>query len=499
MTGGVPMWPRTRRRRSGRSGGDEGYAMLTAVALMAISALIVASMLAYTLREVRQTGQLRQRGAAISAAEGQVDSMVNRISRSVGAPSNLPCTASATDTTTKPDVIQIATTVTYYDAAGAALGCPITSGDPVKAVVRSVATGQSLGTVRPARRVMEAVLQLAAPSVGLQLDKAIFSNSSMTVANQATVSGSSAGADADIHTNGSFTCRNRQSFYGSVTARGSISMSNSCFIAGDAWARTGFSTGNPSDTVGGGVLVSGGSAVLNNNSSVSGQIKASGSITWSKCNPTKCLPGASLPEPPYEPFPRLDWNAATQAAWYDGGFTQVVTNNDCTVVNGKNGPARWLVENTSSLTVPTILRTSCALILDHNGDQIRLGKDVAVFADGGVFLTSNADVTSTDSSARHLYLVQPYSAAPDPCTVDGIVIRNRVVLDTMVNMLLYSPCVVRKANLSTLTGQVYSGASVSLDNQLDMIYEPLPVYGVTDASGNTQQWKSGLLAKRESH
>ena len=485
-------------RRRDAANRDDGFAMLAAVTAMVLSGIVIATVMVYTLSEVGQTGQLRQRGAAIAAAEGQVDSMINRITRSTGAASNLPCTASVTDSAAVPDVIQIATSVTYYDGAGTAMACPVSTGVPVRALVRSVATGQTLARGRPARRVMEAMVQLSAPSYGLQLDKAIFSYSSMDVSNQATVSGSTAGANADIHTNGSFICRNRQSFYGSISSRGSISMSNSCFIAGDAWAKDGFSTGNPSDSVGGSVRVSAGSAVLNNNSAVAGTVRASGSITWSKCTATKCYPGASVADPPFEPFPRLDWNADTEQAWYDGGFTQVVTNNDCTVASGVNGPGRWLIDNTAALTVPTILRTSCRLIIDKNNAAVRLGSHVAVFADGGAALTSNVDITSTNGGSRKMYLVQPYSAASSPCTANGIEIANRVVLESMVNMLLYSPCVIRKANLSTLTGQIYSGSSVQLDNQLDMIYEPLPVYGVTDASGNGQQWKSGLLLKRES-
>jgi hypothetical protein len=471
--------------------------MMAAIMLIAISASLMTVLLAYTLSEVRQTAQLRQRNSAIAVAEGAVDQMVDTITLATGDPSGLPCTATASAHSAPPDVFQVSTSVTYYDAAGGQLPCPVTAGEPARALVRSVATGQTLPGTRSARRVMEALVQLGAPAYGLRLDKAIYSNQSMTVTNQATVSGSGAGADADIYTNGSFTCSNRQTFYGSVSARGSISLSNSCFIAGDAWARTGFSTHHPSDGVGGSVLVSGGSASLASKSSVAGTVRASGAISWSQCTAAKCFPGTSVPEPPEVPFPRLDWDDATRQAWAVAGFTQVIENDDCTVSGGVNGPGRWLLEHADDSAVPTILRTHCALILDHGNDTVTLGGDVAVFADGGVFLTKNTRVTSTDASARHLYLVQPYSAAPLPCTADGIVLGNRVVLDTMVNMLLYSPCTVRKANLSTLTGQVYSGGAVTLENQLDMIYQPLPVYGVTDGAGHGQQWQAGLLAKRE--
>jgi hypothetical protein len=478
---------------------EQGFAMVTAMAMVAISMVMMMAMVAYTMGEVGQTGQLRQRGSAITLAEGEVDSLVNRITRATGDPVNLPCTASVTRSSAVPDTVQIATTVTYYSDTGSAMSCPVTAGTPKTALIRSVATSAPTGTFRPGRRVMEALIQLAPPQIDQQLNKAIFSYSSLTVSNNATVSGSRAGViDADIHTNGSFTCNNNQTFSGSITARGSISLNNTCFVHGDAWARTGLSTGNRNSGVGGKVRVSNGNVAMTSNSTASGGIWASGTITWNRCTPTTCHPGDTVAEPGFEPFPRLDWDSATEQAWYTGGFTQVVTNNDCTVSGGANGPGRWLYTNTSTLTVPTILRTTCKVIITNGADVTRLGQHVAVFADGGFDLGGKSIYTSTDSQVRNLYLIQPYSAVgTHPCTATGIEFGNQVTLDSTVHVLGYSPCKIVKSNLSTFIGQLYSGSEVTLDNQLNMIFNSLPVYGVTDGSGAGQQWTAGLLAKRE--
>jgi hypothetical protein len=392
----------------------------------------------------------------------------------------------------------ITTTVTYFDAAGTALACAVPVGStPTQALVRAVATGQTISGTRSARRVVEALVRLTQPVYGQQLTKAIFSDANLTSANNATISGSGAGSDADVYTNGSFSCSNNQSIAGSVVSQSTLSMSNSCTIAGDAWAVSGYSAANPGNSVGGRTLVSGGNATLANNATVAGGVMASGTISWNRC-PAQCSAGAAVPAPPVEAFPRLSWDAATQQAWNTAGFTTVVTQNSCTAVGGLNGPGQWLWDNAATLTGPTILRTSCPLVLSPGGGgPMRLAADVAVFADGGVFLDGNLDITSTTSASRNLYLVQPYNAVPLPCTSDGIQLANHVTVDAAISMLLYSPCVVRKANLSTFTGQIYAGANVALDNQLNMTFQALPVYGVTDGSGAGQLWKADLLNKRE--
>lgn len=473
--------------------------MLTAMALGAVGMVIMMGMVAYSLSEVGQSGQLRQRGSAIGLAEGQVDSMISQITRTTGGSANLPCTASVTSASAVPDVVSVTTTVTYYDPAGAVMTCPITAGDPRTALVRSVATGQANPTFRPGRRVMEALIQLAPPQLGQSLGKAIFSYSDLTVSNNATVNGSKVGViDADIHTNGSFLCNNNQTFNGSVTARGSIALSNTCYVAGDAWARTGASSGNKNSGVGGRVRVSNGDVSWANSSKAGGGIYASGTIAWNQCNATNCFPGSVMSEPPLVPFPRLNWDSTTQTAWYTGGFTQVVTKNDCTVTGGANEPGRWLFTEAQNLTVPTILRTTCKLIITNGADVTRLGNNLAIFADGGFSLGGKSIYTSTTTSERNLYLVQPYDAvSTHPCTATGIDLGDQVTLDATVHVLAYSPCRIVKSNLSTFIGQMYSGGAVELDNQLNMIFISLPVYGVTDGSGSGQQWQAGLLAKRE--
>jgi hypothetical protein len=363
-------------------------------------------------------------------------------------------------------------------------------------VISAVATSQRLDETQPARRVMEAVVRLRPPAFGATLTKAIFGEQAVVMSNNARVNSSGAGTpDGDIYTNGSFSCGNAQQIDGSVHSQGSLSMANSCDIAGDAWAGSGFTAQSPGNSVGGSVTVSNGDASLANGVAVTSGVRASGNITWSGC-PSRCSSNTTVQSFPLEPFPHLSWTTDTQSAWAAHGYTTTVTNNDCSLNGGVNGPGQWLMDNADHLTTPTMLRTTCPLILQTHS-SIRVSNDIAVFADGGIALGSNLNLRSTTSDARKLYLVQPYDTAPSPCTGDSITIDNQVTIDASIDMLLYSPCGIRKSNLSALNGQIYSGTTVTSDNQLTLNYVSLPAYGLTDGNGGDQNWKLDLLSKQE--
>ena len=482
--------------RPDRQAPDAGFAMLSAVLLMTISSVLMMALIAYSLTEMHQTGQHRQRNSALNLAEGAVDTMIGTITQTTGPASTLPCSASTTDTRAVPDTITVATTVTYYDASGATLACPLAAAaTPAQALVHAVATSQQISETSPARRVMEALLALRPPSVGLT--KAIFGDRSISITNNTTINGSGNGNDADIYTNGPFACSNNETINGSVHSQSTLSMSQSCDIAGDAWSIAGFTAGNAGNSVGGRVLVSGGNATLANGASVTNRVRASGTITWNQC-PAQCSPNAAVSPPSTESFPQLSWNASTQAAWSSAGYT-VVTVNSCATAGGTNAAGQWVIDHAATLTGPTLLRTPCALTLTSNSN-LALSNNLAVFADGGITLAGNQNISSTSTTSQSFYLVQPYNAVASlPCNVDGVLVQNHVAVDTTVNMLMYSPCIVHKANLSAINGQMYSATTVQIDNQLNMSFDPLPVYGATDSSGNQPPWAADILSERENH
>ena len=155
-------------------------------------------------------------------------------------------------------------------------------------------------------------------------------------------------------------------------------------------------------------------------------------------------------------------------------------------LNGKaDGVGAWLYANAYKLTGPTIVVDSCDMKVTLQGIGITLNKNIVLMSKNGISFTGNTLInsvagTGTTANPNLLYLIQPYSFNSDTATVcsgEGITLDNQVTVDATVNTLLYSPCAIRKANQSTLVGQVYSGSSVTVDNQLDMTYQQLPVWG----------------------
>ncbi len=476
---------------------DSGVALVATMGLVMMVAILMITIAAFALREARQSGQDRQRSSSVMSAEGQVDITLAKIQGT--ARESLPCDDTVTQTEAQPDAISVQTVVTYFDGEAAATCEDVRSGAVTvdRALIKSTATSAAVTDTRPAQRTIEVLVNMN-PTMENGLDKAIFGNTGITLANRAQVFGRDGAADADLYTNGNFVCSNNQQFFGSVVAQGSISGSNTCTFEVDAWSRTGFTASNPGVTVKGKVQVSAGNVSIVRNAKVNGVVRASGSISWDgTCpNAAKCFPYSQVEAPPAQSFPVLNWSNETRALWAAAGYTGYYENHDCNVTGDANGPGRWLLTNSDT---PTILRTNCQVVIQTNAQDIPLRSNVAVFAKGGVRFANSLTFRSDTSATRNLYLIQPYNDEPSPCTKDGIVLDNRVTIEDSVNVLLYSPCNIRKANNTDHFGQIYAGGVARIDNALTMYYRPLPVWGVEDPTSSVRHYTLDILYKRENY
>lgn len=493
---------------------DDGVAMVAAIGLIGLVGIVMMAMLAFTLREIRQTGHDRQRSSAITTAEGATDSKISLIQDA--APAGLPC--DSVDTTTSGnDSLTRTTTVTYYDAAGNGYLCPsaTTSRDGLSpltvstvvnhALVSTTSTSAPIAGQAPAVRTMESYVRLT-PTFANGLSKAIFGNQGVSLSNNGEIFGQNGTPNADVYTNGNFVCNNNQYYHGSVyAALGSITLSSTCTVEVNAWAKTGFSATNTGVRVNGDVKVSSGNASLVQNATVGGHVYAN-TFSGAYCSnhPNKCVtPSVPLGDPPQESFPVFNWDATTQALWEAQGYTVISASNDssidnCTLSGDSNGPGAWLMSHSSTLTQPTILFTHCQVIIQRNNNVIKLGNNLAVMAAGGVSFRNSLTIKSTSATQqRNLYLIQPYNFVATPCTTDGITLDNQVTIEDSVYELIYTPCNVRKANNSTHYGQIYAGGVAQIDNRLTMYYQPLPIWGIDGHTNEVESYAVDLLYKRE--
>src|SRR5437763_2444961 len=143
-------------------------------------------------------------------------------------------------------------------------------------------TGQSLplAATPTGKRTMQAEVRLS-PTYA-SLSQAIFSNSTPSIANNTVINGHQ-GNDANIYTNANFVCNNSVTDHGSVYAQGTGALSQTCHVGGDFWANGTISMSN-SALVDGNARSSNGSITLNNSAVVTLDAMAHTTVTLNGSN-----------------------------------------------------------------------------------------------------------------------------------------------------------------------------------------------------------------------
>ncbi|KQY25100.1 hypothetical protein ASD16_06575 [Cellulomonas sp. Root485] len=507
---------------------EDGVALVAAMAVVMLVAMLMVVTVKIAMSESTASGRDRQRSSAVSTAESKVDTLMAQIQSSAPSALSSFCGTLTGTADVASDDFATASTVTYYKPDGVTevpcASIPTTQVGYAK--IRTSATSDALDNTSAAKRSVESLVSLT-PAYGNDLDKAIFSNSNLTMSNKTVLTSASGTPDADIYTNGDFYCRNNQEFHGSIYAQGSVFLESQCTVSVDVWAKGKVQITNPSASIGGRVLSSS-STVSLDKAAVGQQARAAGVVTGQVCGTAgKCFSNVAVDAPPTVAFPELIWDAATQAQWAAHGYTNVVTfpqgmytcglyggttkvtgpDGHPVSLNGKaDGVGMWLYENSWKLSGPTIVINTCPtskIILQGVG--ILMNDNIVLLSRAGIQFTNNSQIksvtgTATAADPNLLYFIQPakYYGATTTCSGEGISLDNQVSVDSTVNTLLYSPCAIRKANQSTIVGQVYSGSTLSVDNQLDMAYVPLPVWGGIASQASIDSYSIQILYKRES-
>ena len=514
-----------RRHVRSRAQGDDGIALVVAIALIAIVGMLIASIIAVAIYESRSTGRDRTRSQAVMAAEQSVDAMMASIQGA--STSTLPCgTLSTQSVSVASDQLTVLPTVQYFDQNGieitdcVAIRTGLTRA--YTAVIRAGATSQAISGQAPAARAVEMQVTLN-PAFANDMDKAIFGKGGVTLANHADIYGQNGQPNADVYSDKDVLCNNNQNFYGSIYAEGNVRLEGSCWVAVNVHAGTNFYS-QSGTTVNGDVLVANGGAQPDKNSSVGGQMLTSGTIhseafgTNRVCGTPasgKCVSGATVPPVPHQDFPIMNADAASLAQWAAAGYTVRATfsGSQCGMysgtannLNGKvDNVANWILTNLSTFTGPTIVISNCPgqqvkFQMDNANTQpqLVLPQNLVIFSQAGFNFSNKTEISSSvPGQDRNFYLIQPYNAVPQPCTSEGIALDNLVQMTSDVHMLMYSPCNIRKANNTTNYGQIYSAGTVQIHNKLTMFYEPLPVIGVTNSSSRVESYSVEISYKRE--
>jgi hypothetical protein len=494
------------RRLWSRRREDDGVALMMAVAVTAMSGVLIVTLIGLAMRETNQTSHNRGRATAVTTAEGAVDAALAAIQGM--DVSTLPCGGTTTSAASAPENVTITTTISYLTSAGAQLACPPPDTTAASQVfIKAVATSTPRGGGLKVRREFETLAALK-PKWSTDLNKAIFGNSGITVNNNFDLYGQN-GPDADVYTNGNFSCANNEHLRGSVVApQGTISLTNSCTIDVNAYARDGVTMSN--GIVNGDIKVSAG-AVNKTGGTLVGKAYATVGSAWCTANPTKCTVQSPVKIPTIQTFPVLNGDAATIAQYTAAGYTLVTLTECDPKLVGSVG--RWLEDSAAAATTPVLLKTPCRAQIQNNAKTVSLANDIAIFADQGVEITNSVTIQSTSAGVKHQVLfIHPADFQTRVASVacnnntlglsnatmnTGIALSNLVVTTSDITQFYYSPCNIDKANQSTVYGQVYSGQQAIIDNKTDAYYVPCSVIGVTTTKV-VEYYTADILYKRES-
>lgn len=481
---------------------DAGVTLVVAMMVMGVVTTLSVMVVSLAITTGETTGKDGGRLIQVNAAEAAVDAAYADIQSSA---LNLPCrwppgAGATTAVKSYPDVATTYAEIKYYTAASpnipqACSGTLAAGIVPARAVITGIG---STGTSAAKKRQVQALINLK-PETGNGFSKALFGESLVALANNASVT-ATGGETADIYSNGSFTCDNSPTFGGSIyAANGSITMSSTCTATGDVWARDNVTlSGNK--TIGGRVIAAGvtagtGIITADGNTGVNGTLIAKGNISWTPCTPAKCLKNQSaVAPPPSSPFPKLRGNAATLAIWAAQGYSiQAMPAGTC---DGAAGD--WIKLQVASITTKKLYTSNCNVIF-ANTQQTRFKEDVAIFAKGSISTSQQVSIESTDATPHNVHFIQPYDAvASVPCVGSPVMgPSNQFSSATQISLMWYSPCNVSYGNQGGSYGQVYSGSTLTTNNQYTLVYRKVPVFGVDPTSLPTIAYKVDVIYKRE--
>ena len=465
---------------------DDGFAMITALLVIVVATFLGLTAVGLALHNQDGSAYDRARTISVHAAEAGLDVSFSTISSS--STTTAPCTVSGT-TTTSPSATWTATISYYatYPPSGTALTCSSTtglSGTPLAAVVNSVGSVKVVGGY--VNRKMQSQMKLT-PGYG-PFGEAIFSEGSPSLSNQITVQGYQ-GNDADFYTNGSWTCPNNSTFQGSVIAQGSVSMSNSCYVAVDVWANGSISMANTA-TANHDAISSTSSLSMSNNSRVNRNVRVGTTCTGCTTGSSGRVGGTvttSSPQsaPPTITYPTMTFDAS---AWTAAGWDiQYFTN--CTTAR------TWLTTASNNGSKAVLRITGGCTLAFANNTTITRTADVAIFSDGPISTANNTSFTSGDGQFHDIYFIvqSGITCSGSSAGSPGTIVMNNLTSFSTLHFFVYAPCsVVFANNNSGSKGQIY-GNPVSGANNFAFTYYPTSIPGV----GTVTSFKPELSFVRE--
>jgi hypothetical protein len=236
---------------------------------------------------------------------------------------------------------------------------------------------------------------------------------------------------------------------------------------------------------------------------VSGTVMAGTTISPSSCTSPKCVKGLIQGAPPQQNFPSISKALVSQpGGWAEQGYNVVTYAGTC----ANFVSALQSTYAHASGGQKTLVMTSCPV--NFSSTDLNLYNDLAIFADGGFSSSQQVNMNSGDGAAHNLYWIVPnenaasctaWSSVPGAWHSGDIQTGQKFAVNSPIQMMMYTPCNADIENHATELGQIYAGMQVNIDNNFDLYFKPLPVFGVDANSLPLLSYNVDITYKREVH
>ncbi len=515
---------------SGRRG-DDGAALVMVLGVLMVTAVVAVTIASASLFATRTTVGTRAAVQARAAAEAGIDVVASQLFGSASTCAG-PTVAQATAPT-------YSVAISYKSAGYAGTvwtnGCPPADASAVRLV--STGTAASTASGAPAQNTRQVEQVWTRNTAGPAFTKAIFGDLSMALNTNMVVNSPAAGAnDADVFTNGDFTCSSAMNVKGDLYVKGNaLWSSNPCTVAGDVYIEGNFtcpdgttiggnlyvqgnfkSTGNAgapckvakdlwaggtgttstlNGTVVGGSFLIKGNYSLNGNPAVTGAIRVGGAIAdgvgafWSRY-PTATQHDGGVGTPPTIPasadntFPQLTTTASQFAGWTPVDWTTARRSTLTASTDGVCSPYSGSLSKPLTIASNTVLdtRSACPSGVDFNGLRVVLYADAVVFV--AQYKQAGAtEIVSGDGQPHSLYIVNPWTSAGSTCSSASTGIEFTWGTWTQgpnTKVMLYTAgrASMKLSPGPTIRGQIYA-CSVAADTGFTLTYDPVGAAGAS--------------------
>jgi Tfp pilus assembly protein PilX len=449
---------------------EQGMAMITAILISVVVLGLAVAATGIAISSNNQSARDRTRLQTIDAAEAGLNETSLKMEQS--APASLPCTVSGDLDANPPVHYQV--TISYYATwppTGSPMTCPPTA-TPAAATVASLGTS-TVGSQTPRKMVTQVRLT---PRYG-GFDTAIFSDTLLGLENNLEIIGDQ-GNDADVYTNGSVDCNNSLALQGSLLAQGGVTMSSSCSVTEDVYAKNAITMSNGS-RIGHNAMSSKGSISLANGAQIDNNATAYDTITLSgsaRIGGSRTQDYTSLPDPPAKTLPTIDYDATK---WSAAGYT--IETHTCDTA--KSRLLGGLPDDGRNYVIR--IATNCPLTFTNNS-SITVRQDVAIIFDGQVTFENKSDWYSGDGEEHSILFINPASTSGTCSSRNpAFSTSNNTSFADELQVFVYTPCQASFNNSNKIKGQFMAGR-VIIANNFDLYYSPIPVPGFGDVSGFDQ-------------